>query len=265
MREPKRPYRRAEELRELLVTEGVQLLLEADLADGEAVTFARVFERVEQSGHARVTKGSVLGPGRVWSSQKDFQREVETATAALLRDIGGEMTASLEAATEVLATADLASEPGRIAAVHQLCRAAGTAYFTELLTSRTWKLWVGLWGKTAASSGDINAEGLGASLRSAQLGTLDRLVEELYRPLAQVVGFRGKPEYGSTDEALRAMSIAIVGLTDGMAIHHRLFPEHFNPLDRPTGPGGEPQAWHPFAVALEAIILQFIEPDPALA
>ncbi len=119
--------------------------------------------------------------------------------------------------------------------------------------------------QVASSSGDISLEGLGASLRSAQLGTLDRLVDDLYRPLAQVVGFRGKPELGTTDEALRRMAVAIVGLTDGLAIHHRLFPEHFSPIDRPLGPGGENQPWHPFAMALEAIILQYIEPDPDLA
>jgi len=264
VRAAKRPYRRAEELRELLVAEGVQLLLESDLADGDAVTFARVFERVERAGHPRVTKGSVLGPGRVWSSQKEFQREVETATAGALLDIGNEMSASLEAATAVLAEADLTTVAGRTDAVRQLCRAAGTAYFTQLLGSRTWKLWVGLWGKVASSSGDISLEGLGASLRRAQLGTLDRLVDDLYRPLAQVVGFRGRAEFGTTDEALRRMAVAIVALTDGMAIHHRLFPEHFTPVDRPTGPGGEAQPWHPFASALEAIIGQYIEPDPEL-
>lgn len=259
----KRHYRRQDELRALLIDEGVRLLLESNPGDRDVVTFTRVFDRVEQAGHARVTKGSVLGPGRVWSSQQEFQRDVEVATAAVVGNIDGEMSATLVAAAGVLDQLDLRTKAGRARGVQQLCRVAGEAYFTELLESKTWRLWIGLWGRMASTVADgADGEGLGASLRQAQEGTLDQLVEKLYAPLAELVGLQGRSEYGSTEGALAHLAIAIVGVTDGLAIHHRLFPEHFAPIGRPTGPNGEIEQWHPFANTLEALINRFLEPAP---
>jgi hypothetical protein len=260
--ESKRPYRRHGELRDLLVAHGVHLLLESSLADTDAVTLARVFEHIEQAGLPRVTRGSVLGTGRIWSSQREFQRDVEIATAEVLGGIDAPLGASLAAAGAVLEHAELATEAGRARAVQQLCRVCGDAYFAELVASSSWRLWVGLWGHMAGSTDEIATEGLGASLRQAQTGTLRRLVEQLYAPLAELVGYRGRPELGSTEAALAQMAVAVLGLTDGMAIHHRLFPENFAPVLRPTGPDGALEPWHPFAIALEAIVNQYIEPTP---
>jgi len=36
-------------------------------------------------------------------------------------------------------------------------------------------------------------------------------------------------------------------------------------VKRPTGPEGEEQEWTLFAAGLEAIVLQFFEPDPAFS
>lgn len=266
---PKRHYRRAGELRELLIGEGVELLLESNPGDREVVTFARVLERINRGGGPPVTRGSVVGPGRPWSSQLDFQREVEIAAAARLGDIEAEVGATLAVAARVLERADLTSRAGRQRALQQLCREAGQRYFTELVGSSTWQLWVGLWGRTAAGPAKGSKpgrrprpEGLGAALQQAQSATLEQLVSQLYGPLAEIVGYRARADYGTTDKALSHLAVAVVGLADGMAIHHRLFPDHFAPVGRRTGPGGEIEPWHPFAIALEAIVNQYVEPGP---
>jgi hypothetical protein len=258
----KRPYRRQDELRELLISHGVELLLESSPADRDAVTLARVFERVQQAGQPRVTKGSVLGVGRVWPSQREFQRDVEIAAAELLGGIEDQLGASMAAAASVLEQVNLRTKAGRMRAAQQLCRAAGQAYFEELVGSRVWRLWVGLWGRMAVTTDEIAAEGLGASLRQAQSGSLERLVSQLYAPLAELVDYRGKPEYGTTKVALDHLAVAVLGLTDGTAIHQRLFPEHFELVERFTGPEGEPELWHPFSIALDALVHQYLEPAP---
>ena len=64
-----------EELRDLLLSEGVALLLDEGVQVGlGSVTFPRVFERVEASTGRRITAASVYE--RLWASQSDFQWEV---------------------------------------------------------------------------------------------------------------------------------------------------------------------------------------------
>jgi hypothetical protein len=260
--ELKRHYRRQQDLREMLINEGVQMLLEADPAERDVVTFARVFERIERAGYARVTKGSVLGPGRAWASQRDFQLDVEAATARALADIDVELAATLAAAGEVLAHADLATRVGRARAVQQLCRVAGEAYFVQLTSEKTWRLWIGLWARAASTADTGERRGIGAALKRAQTEATTQLIGAVYAPLAELVGYRGRSEFGSTDDALSHLAVAVMGVADGLALRQRLAPEDFVLIGRPTGPNGEREPWHPYAIALEALVNQFLEPAP---
>lgn len=244
----------------MLLAEGVQLLLESNPTNCGPVSFARVLERANGAGAPHISRGSVLGAGRAWPSIAAFQSEVEVAAAAVLADIGPVLAATQMAAAAVLDRANLRSQAGRLKAVQQLCRVAGETYFCELVASDTWRLWVGLWNRMGAASGEVADSALGAALRRAQSSSHQQLVQQLYAPLAEVLRFCGRPEFGSTPDALAQMATAIMAVADGLAIHHRLSPESLAPIDRPTGPRGRPEPWHPFAIALEALVMQYLMP-----
>jgi len=258
---PKRHYRRQDELRALLVSEGVQLLLEADAADSEVVTFSRVFERIERAGHPRVTKGSILGPDRTWPSQRQFRADVEAATARALSEVHIELHETLAAAATILDGADTSTKAGRADAVRQLCRVAGERSFVELVGSKPWQ-WFGLWVK-AASTHDLDDQaGIRVALKGAQAAISRGLAEQVYAPLVELLGYQARAEYGSTDQALRLLVVAVIALGDGLVIRERLSPDDLVPIHRPTGPGGRLQPWHPFSIALEALVNQYLEPAP---
>jgi hypothetical protein len=260
--EHKRHYRRQQDLRELLINEGVRLMLEADPAERDAVTFARVFDRIEQAGYPRVTKGSVLGAGRTWASQRAYQLDVEAATARALADIDVELTATMAAATAVLENADLTTKAGRAHALRQLCRVAGEASFIEFTAAESWRLWIGLWGRTVSKDHPGGDSHVVAALKDAQTAIITQLVTQVHTPLAQLVGYRPRPELGSPDDTMHRLAVAIVAISDGLALRERLAPDDFAYVDRPTGPHGQSEPWHPFSLALEALVNQHLEPDP---
>ncbi|MBV8462367.1 MAG: hypothetical protein JO368_03680, partial [Acidimicrobiales bacterium] len=75
------PRRSREELRELLVNAGVELLIDEGLGSGAGhLTFKRVFEWLEQNAGVRVTNASVIG--RIWDNQSDYQTDVLVAIAS---------------------------------------------------------------------------------------------------------------------------------------------------------------------------------------
>ena len=64
-----------DELRELILATGQTMLEEEGLSSGAAaLTFKRVFARVEEDTGIRLTNASVIR--RVWDSQSDFQTDV---------------------------------------------------------------------------------------------------------------------------------------------------------------------------------------------
>ncbi|HEY5109180.1 MAG TPA: hypothetical protein VII96_06170, partial [Acidimicrobiales bacterium] len=74
---------RRDELKELLVEVGLDLLIEEGLARGtERLTFKRVFDRAADERGVRVTNASVIG--RIWTDMADYQADV--LAAALKND-----------------------------------------------------------------------------------------------------------------------------------------------------------------------------------
>ena len=66
---------RRDELKELLIGVGLELLIEEGLARGtERLTFKRVFDRAAAERGVRVTNASVIG--RIWEDMADFQADV---------------------------------------------------------------------------------------------------------------------------------------------------------------------------------------------
>jgi len=60
---------------------------------------------------------------------------------------------------------------------------------------------------------------------------------------------------------MRQYTIAITALSEGYALRQHV-EGGLESFIRPTGPNGSPQEWTIFAAAMEALVLQFMEPDP---
>ncbi len=71
----KRQRHNREELRALLLDTGRVMLREEGLGTGaEAITFKKVFDRVEEDSGIRLSNASVIR--RVWENQAEFRAEV---------------------------------------------------------------------------------------------------------------------------------------------------------------------------------------------
>jgi len=56
-------------------------------------------------------------------------------------------------------------------------------------------------------------------------------------------------------------AMAVIAYSEGCSLRQRTS-DHIEMMIRPTGPNGEDQEWSLFAVGLEALVHQFLEPDP---
>ena len=255
--EPKRHYRPKQDLRRLMVDEGIGLLVADGMRGGENITIARVIDRIAAGGHDPVTKGSVLGKDRLWPSQRAFQLEVQQTFASQIDDLGITRGGTREAVVEVISGADLTTPDGRERAVRELCRMAARASFDGLLHSREWRIWLAIWA-TAMTTDDELA--VGAAIRSGESRSIQTVMETLYIPFAEVFGLEIKPEFGA--DGMRMFSICAAALTDGLAIrmHYSAIP--LDGIERPTGPDCESQSWHLFAIGFEGLVRQFFQARP---
>ena len=136
-----------EELRSLLLRVGVEMLIEEGLGTGaEALTFKRVFDEVETRFGLRVSNASVIG--RIWDDTAEFQSDV---LAAVVSDENEqEIDATVAAALQIFQSADLSTLESRRKTMTELCRVTGAIHFEELTRSRTWQLFLGIWGSAAS-------------------------------------------------------------------------------------------------------------------
>jgi hypothetical protein len=56
--------------------------------------------------------------------------------------------------------------------------------------------------------------------------------------------------------------VAAGALAEGCALRERVDVAGMRRVERPTGPGGSPQPWTLFGLAVVALMEQFTEPDP---
>ena len=250
----KRHYRPKQDLRRLMVDEGVGLLIEDGMRGGENITIARVIERIVERGDAPVTKGSVLGKDRLWPSQRAFQLEVQQTFASQIGVLGVTRGGTHQAAGEVLERSDLSSASGRAAAIRELCRVAGRASFDGILQSREWRIWLAIWATAMTTADELE---VGAAIRRGEMNSIQEVMENLYVPFAEVFGLRVKPCYGP--DGLLMFTLCAAALTDGLAIRMRYSSIPLDGIELATGPGGSMQPWHLFAIGFEALVDQFFE------
>ena len=71
-----------------------------------------------------------------------------------------------------------------------------------------------------------------------------------------LLGLRLRPHY-----TLDQFVLAVVAFSESCSLRQRVS-DHIEVLIRPTGPNDEDQEWSLFAFGLEALVHQFLEPDP---
>ena len=242
-----------DELRELILDTGRVMLEEEGLSSGAAaLTFKRVFARIEEDTGVRLTNASVIR--RVWDSQSDFQTDV-LATVARGQS-GPEVDAAEMALAPVVASISLTTLESRQQALRDLCRLAGELNTQAVRDSTHWSLLIGVWAQTATGEETLNRKKIKVALLSAS-DAFTRRIEGMYEGMAALLGLRLREQF-----TLRDFVVAADSLSEGLGLRDRLDETARRIIVRPTGPNCESESWTVFAVALEGLVLQFFEFDP---
>ncbi|MGO8873927.1 MAG: hypothetical protein ACLQPH_21485 [Acidimicrobiales bacterium] len=249
----RKPKQSRDELRTLLLESGRAILREEGLGSGaEALTFKRVFDRVEEETGIRLTNASIIK--RVWTNQAEYQADVLVAIAA---DEGhDELDRTVEVLLPFLEEMDASTEEARWWCTSELCRLAGGANADALRTSPNWTSWIGVWALATAGDPCVYRGRIEAALARGYEAFTKQL-EEVYTLMADLLGLRLLEQL-----TMRQFTIAVEGLAEGCALRNRVDGSDMDGIMRPTGRHGEPQEWTLFAVGLEALVHQFFELDP---
>ena len=244
-----------DELRELILETGRTMLKEEGLSSGAAaLTFKRVFARIEGDTGVRLTNASVIR--RIWDSQSDFQTDVLVAVAR--GQNGAEIDAATEAIAPIVGSIDLSTLESREQALRDLCRLAGELNARAVRESVNWPLLIGVWAQTATGGENESRKRIEAALLSAFDGFTAR-IEAIYDDMARLLGLRLREQF-----TVRDFVVAEDSLSEGYGMRDRLDDSSRRVVVRPTGPNGELQEWTIFAVALEGLVRQFYEFDADL-
>jgi len=248
----RQPKQSREELRAMLVETGRAILREEGMGTGaEALTFKRVFERVERDRGVRLTNASIIK--RVWDNQAEFQTDVLIAIAA---DEGvSEFNQTLEALDSVFEDIDLSTPGARWSALGEVCRVGGAANMVALMESPNWPSWIGVWTLTTAGELPEQRKRIDEALRDGY-GAFTVHFEQAYLGLAGRLGLRLRKPL-----TIRQLTIAVGALAEGCALRARVDPAPMNGIMRSTGSNGDEQEWTLFGIGLEALTHQFFEID----
>jgi hypothetical protein len=250
-----RPARRSrDELRTRLVEEGRDILLTEGLEVGSSnLTFKRVFERLEAKTGTRITNASVIK--RIWDNQAEFQADVLVSIA---RDEARRAQGSGERVVAMLGAQDMTTLESRAGALREVCRTEGNASSVAIDQSTNWSLWISV----VAMAMTTRTPDLQARIKSALADgymSVTKFWSRNFIALLGVLGLRIRHAF-SIDQ----FSMAAIAFAEGCALR-QLAIGHIEMMTLPTGPNGEEQEWSLYAIGLEALVHQFLEPDPEFA
>ncbi len=243
--------RSREELRATLVAEGRAILLAEGLEAGSSnLTFKRVFDRVEARSGLRITNASVIR--RIWENQADFQADVLITIAwdeARRAQVSGRRVLAM------LETFDLTSPESRARALREVCRVEGNASSTAMDHSANWQLWIGV----IAMASSAAAPELQTRIKAAvaeEYESVTRFWSRNFTSLVALLGFRVREPW-----SIDHFSTAAIAYAEGCALR-QLACRDTGTVTRGTGPDGDGQDWSAYATGMEALVLQYFEPDP---
>ena len=243
---------RRDELKELLIGVGLDLLIEEGLARGtERLPFKRVFDRAAAERGVRVTNASVIG--RIWEDMADYQADV--LAAALDNDDVEGMGEVILVAARVVAEADLSSIDGRRDAAVEVIRLACAAHVDALTRTRKADINMGLRGLSLSRLPMDEGSPTADSVRQSYEEFASRW-DFVFEQTFSVIGIHMRPGF-----TIRQLSMLAVSLTEGFIVWDRIDPTATRHILRATGPDGAKQEWSLFSIGLEALVWEFAELD----
>ena len=246
------PTRRSrQELRTRLVEEGREIVLTEGLEAGSSnLTFKRVFDRMEAKTGVRITNASVIG--RIWENQAEFQADVLVSIA---RDEARRAQGSGVRVIAMLAALDMTTPESRAEALREVCRVEGNASSAAIDQSTNWALWLSVVAMANSSAQpDLRAR-IKEALADGYV-SVTRFWSDNFTVLSGLLGVRIRHPWTMDD-----FSTAAIAFAEGCALR-QLVSDRVEMTIRPTGPNGENQEWSLYAVGMEALAHQFLEPDP---
>ena len=240
------------ELRQLMLSKGREILQEEGIETGSSnLTFKRVFDRVERDTGRHLTNASVIK--RIWENQADYQADVLVAIAQ--DEQRPEVDATMASVEGVLAGVDLSSPEGRMRGLSELCRVVGATSREAIAESASWPLWISVVAIASSTSNEDQRQRMCAAL-SEGYELVTEFWEGIYSGLVALLGLRPR-----APRTVRQFTIAVSALSEGDSLRRHVERSAVT-VDLPTGPGGEVQEWTLYSLAIEAVALQFFEPDP---
>jgi len=245
-----RERRTRDDLRRTLLEEGRAILADEGLeTESSNLTFKRVFDRVQQRTGDRITNASVIR--RVWENQAEFQTDVLVAIAQ--DDARPEIGSTVEAIAGALAGLDLSTASARARALSEVCRVGGNAHAAAIDESTSWTLWINVIALANSSTDVEQRQRIRVALDEGYRSTT-AFWNETLGALVDLLGHRVRPPFD-----LALFVAAVNALTEGSTLRQRTAGQIVSVM-RPTGPGGEERQWSLYAIALEALAHQFLEP-----
>lgn len=250
--------RKRADLKDLVMTAGLEVLERDGIGVGaEDLTYAKVFDHLEQTTGVRVTRGSVHE--RIWDSQRDFQLDVLATVAEWDFVSSIDDTRSLiEAAA---AEADLSTHAGRAEAMRFLLRVAPMQNLRHSETVDKWSLWHGTVSSVLSHPSDDESVAVVREAASTSYRKLFEAWTRLYFDTGLMLGFTIRQIPGLTHEQLvEKWTSMVLAMADGFAI--RMGADLVETFELPTGPNGELETWDDFGFAMWQAIPSYME-NPA--
>lgn len=237
----------------MLLVAGRSILRDEGLGTGaEAITFKRVFDRLERETGIRLTNASVIN--RAWENQAEFQADLLVSIALGQND--DQIDDAVETATLAMAAFDVSTPALRSASLREICRLAGQLNAQALRQSIDWPLMIGVWSLAVSGEHLEHRNKVEMALRTGY-DAFTAQVEAAYATMSSFLGFRLREEF-----ILRDFVIAADSLAQGFGLRDRIDDSMMKPIFRLTGPGGTEQEWTLFGVAFEGLVEKFFEFDP---
>jgi hypothetical protein len=253
MTDKRQPRQSKEDLRALLLEAGSSILREEGLGTGaEALTFKRVFDRVEEETGIRLTNASIIR--RVWENQAEFQTDVLVALASESGEM--DVAATVAAVTKVFEGMDRSTPESRLATLRELIRVGGDASILKLRFSAEWESWMGIWALAPQNKSADHRQRIKSAL-SDGYEVYTEQYEQAYRGMTSTLGMRLREKL-----TLRQFTVLAESLGEGCELRRRVDPRGMGPILRATGPNGEDQPWTLYAIGIEGLVHQFFELDP---
>ena len=253
---PKR--RKRADLKQLVLTAGIEILERDGLGFGsEDLTYAKVFDHLEQTRGIRVTRGSVHE--RIWDNQRDFQLEVLAEVAEW--DFAASIDQTRVLLREAVGGADLSTHAARAEMLRSILRVAA---YDNLQASESVDKW-SLWQATVSSilANPINDEDF-VVVKQAATKSYAKLLDaylQLYTEAVGLMGLRWRPFPGLTDDEVRLRwTSTALALADGFAI--RMSAGLIRSFDLPTGTNGAMERWDDVSFALWRASESYVENPP---